>query len=72
MVLHIRFSNVTLDNYWKRDNCTRSEVSGGNMKSDEEWEDLLKAKCRKIDSWALVLNLLGTIVTNIVYFAIYM
>ena len=70
IVMHIRFANVTLLDYcWKRGKCMKSEVLRGNRKSDEEVDDLITAKCKKIDSGALLIFLLGSTIINIIYFA---
>ena len=71
IVMHIRFSNLRLDFCWKRGKCMKSEVSGGNRKSDEEVKDLTTTKCQKIDTWALLIFLSGSIIINIAFFAYY-
>ena len=73
IVLHIRFSNATLglDYCSKKCKRTKPEVLRENTKSDKEMDDLMTAKCKKIDFWALLIFLLETTFTNIVYFAYY-
>ena len=50
----------------------KSEVAGRNRKSDEEMEDAITTKCKKIDTWALLTFLFGSITINIIYFVHYM
>ena len=70
--MHIMFSNVRLDYCWKRGKCMKSEVAGRIRKSDEEKEDAITTKCKKIDTWALLTFLFGSITINIIYFVHYM
>ena len=71
IVMHVRFANVTtILHYWrKKGKCMKSDVLEVNKRS--EVDDVTNDKCKKIDSWAFHIFLLGSIIFNIVYFTYY-
>ena len=70
IVLQIRFSNATLNYPNKRGNRKKPKVSG-ETGSEEVVEKRITAKCKKIDSWAFISFLLGSIFINFIYFTYY-
>ena len=71
IVMHIRFANVTtILHYWsKKGKGTKSDIMEVNRRS--EVDNVINDKCKKIDSWAFHIFLLGSIIYNIVYFTYY-
>ena len=70
IVLHIRYSNATLSYPTKKRKHRKTKVSE-EIRSDEEVDKLITSKCKKVDSWAFLGFLLGSILINFAYFTIY-
>ena len=70
VVLQVKFSNATLTYHRKMANRTKPKFSA-ETKSDEKADELIMAKCKKIDSGAFLGFLLGSIFINFVYFTYY-
>ena len=67
IVLQIRFSNYRM----KRAKRIKPNIVKERVKSKNEVDELIMAKCKKIDSWAFLGFLLGSIFINFVYFTYY-
>ena len=70
VVLQVKFSNATLTNLRKMTKRKKQTIST-ERRSEEEADKLITAKCKKIDSGAFIVFLLGSIFTNFVYFTYY-
>ena len=67
IVMQIRFANVTtILQHWSKGK--KSDVVEVNR---SEVNNVINDKCKKIDSWAFHIFLLGSIIFNIVYFTYY-
>ena len=71
IVLQIRFTNTTLSYHLKRGKRTKPNIVADRVKSKNEVDELITAKCKRIDSQAFLGFLLGSIFINFVYFIYY-
>ena len=71
IVLQIRFSNATLSHHMTRGKRAKPNFVEERVESKKEVDELIMAKCKKIDSWAFLGFLLGSIFINFAYFAYY-
>ena len=70
IVLQVKFSNATLTNFGNKKKCKKQKTP--EERSLDDVADTLKtAKCRKIDTFAFIGFLFGSIFINIVYFTYY-
>ena len=70
IVLQIRFSNACFDYPMRRGNRMKPKESV-ERRSDEDKEEFVMAKCKRMDSRAFLGFLLGSIFINFVYFTYY-
>ena len=71
IVLQIKFSNATLKYPVKRASSKNRKIFSERKMTDGDFEKLITAKCKKIDSGALIGLLIGSIFMNLVYFIYY-
>ena len=70
VVLQVKFSNATLNYHIKMPKHRKPNVST-ERRTEEDMDELIKAKCKIIDSRAFHGFLIGSVFINFVYFAYY-